>query len=452
MRSGFPFSFCLLALLLANACSSSVAKGPPAPEPAPSESSPGGSAPAEPVAAEPVAAETAAAVTFYGDVAPIAARHCTGCHQPDSIAPFSLVDYESAAPHAASMAAATAAREMPPMPVDNAGACNTYSNARWLDDSEIATFQAWFEQGAREGDRALATPAPLAPSGLDRVDVELGMASQYSPQHDDPSHHDDYHCFVLPAASASDEFVTGFEVIPGDARMVHHVIAFQPKDDAEAERAQALDAAQDGDGYTCFGGPGVDADLFAGWAPGAGPTYLPEGTGVAIAGGRPVILQVHYNLAQGVHPDQTRVRLRLSDSVERPGYYAPMANSNLVLPPGEADAEASRRVTLEVPAPLTIYGVLPHMHELGRTMHMELESGGSSTCLVDVDRWNFHWQNSWWYDTPLSFPGVDALSLSCGYDTRSRTETVTYGEGTSDEMCLAYLYVTSPTLSLLRRR
>jgi hypothetical protein len=341
---------------------------------------------------------------------------------------------------------------MPPMPVDNGGACNTYANARWLDDSEIATFQAWAEQGAPEGDPGLAKPAPGPPSGLEQVDAELAMASEYSPQQDDPTRHDDYHCFVLPAPNANNAFVTGFEVVPGDSRVVHHVIAFQPRNDAAAAQASRLDAAEPGEGYTCFGGPGVDADLFAGWAPGAGPTYLPEGTGVALAAGRAVILQVHYNLAQGVFPDRTRVRLRLSDSVARPGYYAPMADLDLVLPPGQADAEASRRTALNLPAPLTIHGVLPHMHELGRTLHMELESGGDSTCLVDVDRWNFHWQNTWWYDTPLAFAGVDALSIRCGYDTRSRTETVSWGEGTADEMCLAYLYVTSPALDLLRRR
>jgi hypothetical protein len=391
-------------------------------------------------------------VTFYGDVAPIAARHCTGCHQPGSIAPFSLVDYTSAAPHARSIAAATAARQMPPMPVDNGGACNTYANARWLDDSEIATLQAWAEQGAPEGDPALANPPPALPSGLDPVDAELTMVSEYSPGHDDPTRHDAYRCFVLPAPRASDTFVTGFEVLPGDSRVVHHVIAFQPRNDAAAAQANELDAAEAGEGYTCFGGPGVDADLFAGWAPGGGPTYLPDGSGVALAGGRDVILQVHYNLAQGVFPDRTRVRLRLSDDVPRPGYYAPMAHLQLVLPPGQANAEASRRVALNVPAPLTIHGVLPHMHELGRTLHMELEFGGESTCLVDVDRWNFHWQNTWWYDTPLAFPGVDALSIRCGYDTRSRSETVRWGEGTADEMCLAYLYVTSPALGLLQRR
>lgn len=391
-------------------------------------------------------------MTFYKDVAPITARHCTGCHQPDSIAPFSLVDYASAAPHAGAIAAATAARQMPPMPVDNSGQCNSYANARWLDDSEIATIADWFAQGALAGDPSLAGPPPAPLSGLARVDAELAMATQYSPHHDDPTHHDDYHCFVLPAPSANDTFVTGFEVIPGEARVVHHVIAFQPRSDAAAAQANDLDAAEAGEGYTCFGGPGVDADLFAGWAPGAGPTYLPEGTGVALAGGRPVILQVHYNLAQGVFPDQTRVRLRLSDNVASPAYYAPMADQKLVLPPGQADAEASRRVVLNLPAPLTIHGVLPHMHELGRTLHMDLESGGDSKCLVDVDRWNFHWQNTWWYDRPLDFAGVDALSIRCGYDTRSRTDTVTWGEGTADEMCLAYLYVTSPALDLLRGR
>ena len=425
-------------LLAASGCSSSGPKGAAASEPA----SPGA------VASE---SDASGAVTFYGDIAPIAARHCTGCHQPGSIAPFSLVDYDSAAPHARSIAAATAARQMPPMPVDNGGACNTYANARWLDDSEIATFQAWAEQGAPEGDSALASPAPAPPSGLDRVDAELTMVSEYSPGRNG-SRQDDYRCFVLPAPSANDAYVTGFEVLPGDSRVVHHVIAFQPRNDAAATQASELDAAEPGEGYTCFGGPGVDADLFAGWAPGTGPTYLPEGTGVGLAGGRNVILQVHYNLAQGVYPDRTRVRLRLSESVERPGYYAPMADLDLVLPPGQANAEASRRVSLNLPAPLTIHGVLPHMHGLGRSLHMELESGGESTCLVDVDRWNFHWQNTWWYETALAFSSLDALSIRCGYDTRSRTDTVTWGEGTSDEMCLAYLYVTSPALDLLRRR
>jgi hypothetical protein len=389
-------------------------------------------------------------VTFYEDVAPIVERECAGCHQPGSIAPFSLVDFDSAAPYASAIAAATAARRMPPMPVDNSGQCNTYANARWLDEAEIATLQAWAEQGALEGDPARARPAPPLPRGLDRVDAELEMAAEYSPNHDDPTHHDDYRCFVLPAPSASDTFVTGYEVIPGDPRVVHHVIAFQPSSAQAATQARALDAAEAGEGYTCFGGAGVPAELFAGWAPGGGPVYLPESTGVELAGGRDVILQVHYNLAQGVYPDRTRVRLKLADDVQRPGFYAAMADLEMSLQPGQRAVSTSRRIPVNVPAPVTVHGVLPHMHELGRTLRLELESSGDSTCLVDVDRWDFHWQSTWWYQSPLAFSSVQALSISCGYDTSSRSDVVTWGEGTADEMCLSYLYVTSPALALIR--
>ena len=118
MRRRLHCSLFLVSALAASACSSSDAKGPTTADPASRGTAPSGVTRSD-------------AVTFYGDVAPIAARHCTGCHQPGSIAPFSLVDHASAAPHARSIAAATAARQMPPMPVDNGGACNTYANARW---------------------------------------------------------------------------------------------------------------------------------------------------------------------------------------------------------------------------------------------------------------------------------------------------------------------------------
>jgi hypothetical protein len=392
-----------------------------------------------------------APVTFYEHVAPLVAEHCVGCHQPGSIAPFSLTDYASAAPHAAAIAAATAEREMPPMPVDNSGQCNTYANARWLSDAEIGTLQAWSEQGALEGDVGLRGPVPPPPAALDEVDAEVEMSAEYSPNHEDPTRHDDYRCFMLPAPSASAAYVTAYEIVPGDARVVHHVIAYQPSSDAAVVRARALDDAEAGQGYTCFGGPGVPADLFAAWAPGGGPTYMPEGTGVALAGGRDVILQVHYNLAQGVFPDRTRVRLSLADSVPQPGVYAAMLDQGLVLPPGQAKVETSARQALAVPVPVKIHGVLPHMHELGRNLRLELESGGESTCLVDVDRWNFHWQNTWWYATPLAFNGIDALSIRCGYDTRSRSDVVTWGEGTADEMCISYFFATSPALPLAGR-
>jgi hypothetical protein len=81
------------------------------------------------------------------------------------------------------------------------------------------------------------------------------------------------------------------------------------------------------------------------------------------------------------------------------------------------------------------------MHTLGRTMRVDVSNAAGPTCLVDVDRWDFHWQNLWWYAQPIHVVGPQSISIRCGYDTRVRTDPVTWGEGTADEMCVSYFYL-----------
>ena len=61
-----------------------------------------------------------------------------------------------------------------------------------------------------------------------------------------------------------------------------------------------------------------------------------------------------------------------------------------------------------------------------------------------MPRWDFNWQQGYFYDTgPLAASGGDTLRISCTYDTTARTATTTFGEGTNDEMCLAFVYVSA---------
>jgi hypothetical protein len=377
---------------------------------------------------------------YFEDVAPIIAGNCVGCHREGGIAPFPLTSYDQVRAHASEIADATAKRIMPPMPVDNSGQCNTYANARWLSDPEIALLGRWAKTGTAAGDPSKAPAVPDAPASLMNPDAVLDMGVSYTP--DDASGHDDYRCFVVPSPVDARRYVTAYEALPGQQREVHHLIVYQPVSDTEATAAHALDDAASGDGYPCFGGPGVNASPVAMWAPGGGVVHQPAGTGVPLAAHRDLIIQIHYNLDNGTAPDRTKVALAFATTPPISAQYLPMADFDMRLPPGQEHVESTATVAL-APGPFKIYGAMPHMHTLGKTMRVELEDNGMNRCLVDVDRWDFHWQNAWWYSEPLTIEKPQSLSIRCGFDTRDRTDVVTWGESTRDEMCISYLYVTT---------
>jgi Copper type II ascorbate-dependent monooxygenase, C-terminal domain/Copper type II ascorbate-dependent monooxygenase, N-terminal domain len=379
---------------------------------------------------------------YYEDVAPLLNRSCVNCHREGGIAPFALTDYSAVRDHAEDIASDTAARIMPPMPVDNSGSCNTYSNARWLTDDEIDLLGRWAKAGTPAGDPSKAMALPDAPPSLASPDASFDIGAPYTPNNADG--HDDYRCFVIPAPVTERRYVTAYEVQPGEAREVHHVIVYQPNDDDAAKAAHDLDGADAGEGYPCFGGAGVDASPLAVWGPGAGAIQLPDGTGVPLAANRDLILQVHYNLDNGSAPDRSRVALKFATKPVITAQYWPMADAELKLPPGQKLVESMSSTQL-APGQFTVYGAMPHMHTLGRTLTVNVEADGASRCLVNVDRWDFHWQNAWWYEEPLVIDKPSSMSIRCGYDTRSRTDVVTWGENTSDEMCLSFLYITTNT-------
>jgi mono/diheme cytochrome c family protein len=66
------------------------------------------------MAAPGFAADAPKQVTFSKDVAPIFQKKCQECHQPNSIAPMSLITYQEARPWARSIKERVATRQMPP--------------------------------------------------------------------------------------------------------------------------------------------------------------------------------------------------------------------------------------------------------------------------------------------------------------------------------------------------
>jgi mono/diheme cytochrome c family protein len=412
-------------------------------------------------------------VTYWDDMAPLFAKHCNGCHQADGVAPFRLDDYASAKTHAALIQSATEARSMPPWGATADGSCQNFADSLALSEEQIERIGAWVQGGATEGTKRTIEQAPV-PSLTDGV---VYQTPKFVPAAVGGEHaeHDEYRCFLLDSGVDEDTFITAYEVTPGAPELVHHSILMIVDPNAPAgngesnlERMQALDAeSPERAGWPCFSGAGEGVEPNSSpvvWAPGQGVVEYPGNSGVPLSPTHKVVIQVHYNLADadGVE-DQTSIKLRTAREVENLALF-PLVDPFLAsigesqpetLAPGEASVKYSWQQTIEqmglaeLPE-LSLRGVMPHMHELGRKYRMSLVDGGEKACGVDVQAWDFHWQRMYFYEKPIALDARTSIEVTCDFDTSSRSQPVLPGWGTQNEMCLATLFVTVP-LAALRR-
>ncbi len=92
------------------------------------------------------------APTFSKDIAPIFQAKCQECHQPNSIAPMSLVTFAEARPWARSIRQRVSTRQMPPWHIDQSIGVQSFKNDMSLSQKQIDTILAWVDAGAPKGD------------------------------------------------------------------------------------------------------------------------------------------------------------------------------------------------------------------------------------------------------------------------------------------------------------
>jgi hypothetical protein len=408
--------------------------------------------------------------TFWQNVAPLFNDKCVGCHQSGGIAPFPLDDYADSSLRANQIASLTAGRVMPPYLMQTGGECGSFDESQALTDAQIEMIGNWSKAGAPEGTPVSLTPPPLPTLG----DAKEWTTPNFTPQIQggDLTQFDEYRCFQIDLGLSEDSWVTGWEVVPGNSQMIHHVLGylFDPGATAKtggtnADVVQALDAqTPDRDGWPCYAGAGDGVALESvpvSWAPGTGAVIYPGGLGVRAQQGRKMIVQVHYNLANPDlrgQSDQTTIRLKLAQQVTRQAVFlleddllASLDDPNpTTLPPGQALApytwtkSLARMLGIPIPIPLDLVSVWAHMHQRGRKWTLELGSGSDYSCIGHIDRWDFNWQRLYQYSRPLTVPSNASFRLTCEYDTSADTEPVLPGWGTQNEMCLAGLMLALP--------
>lgn len=403
-------------------------------------------------------------LTYYRDAKPIFDERCGSCHATGGIGPFPLTSYDEITPLGQLVHEALEVGEMPPWPPG--GECASYEHDRSLTDRELDVLLSWIEQGMAAGDPRDEPPPPEPPEPV-AFDTVLSIPEPYQPQ---DGLDDDYRCFIVDWPHDVTKYVTALQVVPDRADMVHHVIVFSIGASGVAE-VEARDAAEPGVGYTCFGGPGTnDAKWIGAWVPGASGGEFADGTGIRMDPGGTTVIQMHYNMDYTEPlPDQSTVEFRTADVVDRPAEIVILVDAGFFIPAGHPMLETERTFSTQLAPgvlaelgiasdePYRIHDVGLHMHQLGTTTSLGMSApDGSERCLLDIGEWDFHWQGAYRLAEPaLVRQGYDRVTLRCAWDNTPENQpyvdgvqqdpvNVTWGDGSRDEMCLAFVYVAAP--------
>ncbi len=332
--------------------------------------------------------------------------------------------------------------------------------------------------------------------------ITLSQALSYTPKAPAGAT-DDYHCTLLDPHVTHDSYIISSQFFPGSSEDHHAILFLVPPDLA----AQAEADNVGGRGWTCFGETPLpntglaqisNTPWLSAWAPGHGADDLPKGTGIRLPAGSLVVMQVHYNLLVGDKPVKNSLVLHTVpastpllplnlDLMPAPpdvpcpaGVTGPLCNraaslANLgkrfgqsavtfvntieaVCGRNPADPPAGDSTSCSWPVYRSGYIVRvgAHMHLLGATFKMVLNPGTpEAKTVLDVPNYNFHYQRAYNLSTPVAVKAGDEVQVTCTYDPQLAQELpalrkvpphfVTWGDGSSDEMCLGLMW-TSQTL------
>jgi Copper type II ascorbate-dependent monooxygenase, C-terminal domain len=315
---------------------------------------------------------------------------------------------------------------------------------------------------------------------------------------------DDYHCFVIDPHVTTNSIITSVTFKPQQKLIVHHMILFQVtgKDRASALALDNNGAGWSCFGGTGMGSSFssfLTTPWLSSWAPGRNTDVMPAGYGTSIAKGDLLVIQIHYNLLAidfgSVPKDRSSVVLNtvpaagsnlkplyadlfpapvelacpagvtgdlcdrgksLIDLARRTSSASALEAAGLDLICGQSAFNPTPSNTSTCDRKITqnevVIKATPHMHLLGRSMKLILNPGTpGEKVLLDRPHYNFDDQSPTILSKPVALKIGDTVRVQCTFDPTLRAilpqfkkvapRYVTWGEGSSDEMCLGVLGV-----------
>jgi len=386
-----------------------------------------------------------ARVTFNKDVAPIIFQHCSTCHRPGQAGPFNLLTYSDLKKRAKQIAEVVEKRYMPPWLPERGLA--EFVNDRSLTPEQIQVVRRWVSEGAIEG---ASQDLPVLPNGtegwrLGTPDLIVKVPQPYTLAAEGK---DVYRNLVIPIPISERKYVRGVEFLPGNWKVVHH--AFITVDSTRLSRVRAGKENPPGfDGMLLPETAVMPDGHFLGWQPGKIPLMAPPGLAWTLETNSDVVLQLH--LHPSGKPESVEPVLGFYFTSQAPTNRAFRINLNALridIPAGAKDYSVEDSYTL--PIDVTVIGVSPHAHYLGKTVEgWALVPDGTKQNLIKIQNWDFNWQGDYRYAKPIVLRKGTTLTMKWIYDNSTENvrnpnqppQRVKHGSQTTNEMAELWLQV-----------
>lgn len=360
------------------------------------------------------------AISYADTIVPILKENCVACHVQGGIAPWAMSEYNMIKGFAPMMREVVRTKRMPPWHADPE--IGHWRNEVGMSDQDTQTLIAWIEAGAPRGDGEdpLKQIPPLDNKWtLGEPDLIVDIPAFEIPA----SGTVDYQFPNVPNPYDKDVWVVAAEVIPGDPKAVHHILAGSSEKQPEGRLSEIFE------------------NFIITYAPGNEASKMPEGTGVFVPKGGVYQFQMHYTPYGKKTIDRSKIGLHFSDTPPANFYREQViVNFELAIPPQAEQHEEKAYFLFDKDA--DIHALFPHSHYRGVSSTFEVHySDGKVETILSVPNYDFNWQRTYQFTKPKRVPAGSRMVHRTIYNNSSKNrgnpapeQTVYWGLQSEEEM------------------
>lgn len=369
-------------------------------------------------------------VTFSNQVIRVLQNHCIECHREGEIAPFAMTEFDEVVGWAEMMVETIDQGRMPPWGADPK--IGHFANERLMPDQDKQILKDWIAGGLKQGDPANLPEMPDYVKGWQferKPDLILPMRER--PFQVRAEGTIEYQYFVVDPGLKEDRWVEAAQIVPGNASVVHHAIAFvRPPDGRRL--------------------PGIG--WLTAYVPGQRHIPMPKGYARLLPAGSKIVFQMHYTPNGLVQEDTTKIGLLFMDEEEVTHEVMTLIGieQEFEIPPHAANHEVAAEVR-RIPADGVLLGMAPHMHYRGKAFDVFIDQKDQTEHVLSVPYYDFNWQHSYALAEPIPLNEVNRLHFVATFDNSKEnpfnpdpTERVTWGDQSWEEMAVGFFEVARP--------